>query len=226
MRAIRILCLLVTPALLLGGPPVVFAGGTFVTSVQNGDWNTASTWDKGAPPDAGLGEQVNIAHVVTVQSPGANANVLNIGQPSAGTLVLSSQNVVVPNSVTIHGAGTLRLRPSANGAAGLGQIQALFVAYVGASPTLELDVADYTPSLGDAWSFATISGGSVSGTPNLVAPAGYTIVEDRSVPGVLTLRVTGVPASVPGAHPLLLIPLLSLAGAARVVTSPSARCRR
>jgi hypothetical protein len=63
------------------------AGGTFINTVQDGDWSSVSTWDIRVP-DASMGDQARISHVVAVTSAGQNTNVLHVGW-SAGPGILN-----------------------------------------------------------------------------------------------------------------------------------------
>jgi len=70
--------------------PLAHGGGTFVNTVQNGAWSSASTWDLRVP-DESLGDQARISHVVSVTSAGQNSNVLQVGwSAGAGTLNISA----------------------------------------------------------------------------------------------------------------------------------------
>lgn len=89
----------------------------------------------------------------------------------------------------LNATGTLRLRPAGPDASDLTTIAATNLTF-GTGSTVELDVTDYAPLVGDEWDIVSYSG-TLSGTPtNLTAPPGYLIAIDDSVPGVITLRVT------------------------------------
>ena len=66
---------------------VAHAGGAVVISVQDGDWNTLSTWDIRIPAISS-GDQVEVEHTVGVTLSGAEANVLGI---IGGTLNAASK---------------------------------------------------------------------------------------------------------------------------------------
>lgn len=69
-RSVGALCV----GLALAAP--VSAGGTVVTTVQAGAWNDPAVWDLGAPPSLADDAQAQLRHPLTVDAPGAEANVL------------------------------------------------------------------------------------------------------------------------------------------------------
>ncbi len=87
--------------------PAAFAGGTFINSVQDGDWSSAATWDIG-PPDATPGDQARISHLLSVTSAGQSANVVHVGWSAGnGTLNVSAGNLLAASYLIVGDGGNL-----------------------------------------------------------------------------------------------------------------------
>ena len=110
---------------------------SFVTSIASGNWNDASTWDKGVAPTCD--DIINIAsgHTVTVNAAGSLSKNLNIN--SGGTLTIASgdltvgctlkNNALINNGTLNINGGTLTLngRFDMNNGANLNQSAGSFV---------------------------------------------------------------------------------------------------
>ena len=245
-----------------------FAGGPRVSTVQDGNWLSNSTWDAGRPPLASNFEQAAIDHEVLIDgtvdsfstavaatTPGTIAidgnsfnsqlttigsggglgridisagalvsGVLTVGSSSdglvhirGGALTVSQElrlgvvgdgtllveggaatiDLTAATFVDFGGRGRLVARPTANGVAGLTTIQAGDAA-LDSNARLELDTSAYTPQVGDEWVVLSYSPTLAALSFSVVeAPLGYTVEQDTSVAGQLTLRVTGVASAVP-----------------------------
>ncbi|MCP3998005.1 MAG: hypothetical protein GY722_23540 [bacterium] len=138
--------------------------------------------------------------------------LLSNSAPSEIHIEGSDATITVNNNVDFGDAGELIIYPTANGAAGLTSIDSDDLEF-NSGGTLELDTSLYAPQVGDSWDVFTYTG-TVLGNPgatNLVAPAGYTIIQDSATPGLIKITVTAVPStSVPAAPPWGLMILSTL----------------
>lgn len=140
-----------------------------------------------------------------------------LGGTPAGDMTITGNAASISTTAGLDllASGTLTIEPTANGAAGISTIAASGNVTFGSGATLALDISSYSPSMGDSWDVISY-GGSVSGpAANVVAPPGYTVVEDRGTSGLIKLTVTGVPAApgVSGFGVALLAVLLVMVGA-------------
>ncbi len=147
LRSSALLLLLTVVPIFFAGPAL--AGGTFVTSVQDGDWSDRDTWDVQIPSQAS-GDQVQVEHVVAVNSSGAEANVLLIGVSAQGWLqIVTGELTVAPNNPTnvgVNSPGLLYMQGGTMNAGDLGvgawgQIGQLGL--LGSGWSLNADTADF-----------------------------------------------------------------------------------
>lgn len=138
-----------------------------------------------------------------------------------GAASITVNSTVGSPGFDIFGGGTLRIRPTGNGAAGLSVIHVTAGA-VALGGTIELDTSLYTPQVNDSWDVILVDSGLFSGSfATVVAPEGFTFSQLEvpargSIPEKFVVTVTGVPAP---ALPVLgyvglaaLFALLSMAG--------------
>lgn len=82
------------------------AGASVVTTVQDGSWTNSSVWDLRVP-DASLGDQAQVNHVLSIGGFGLNADVLNLGTAGgAGTLNFIFGELTVESQLTLGAGGT------------------------------------------------------------------------------------------------------------------------
>lgn len=148
-----------------------------------------------------------------------------------GAASIDAQTTAFTN--TFLGVGArVTVRPTANGSAGLSTVLAPNL-QIQAGAALELDTSLYAAQVGDEWDVFTYSGsllGAGSFT-TLTATSGWTVEQDVSTPGVVTLRVTGAPGppAVPtmddSGHIALVALLVCLAACARRTGAGRVRVR-
>lgn len=81
------------------------AGGEYVNTVQDGNWNDPNTWDIRVPI-ASLTDQARIAHNIIANEAGQNTNVLHIGWSAGnGTLTINSGELNVTSSLLVGSDG-------------------------------------------------------------------------------------------------------------------------
>ncbi|MCP3913066.1 MAG: hypothetical protein GY713_19190, partial [Actinomycetia bacterium] len=114
--------------------------------------------------------------------------------PSETHIEGSDATITVSGYTRLGDIGELIIHPTANGAAGLTSIDSHHLQF-NPGGTLELDTSLYAPQVGDSWDVFTYTGTVYAdpGPTNLVAPAGYTIIQEPATPGLIRITVTGVP---------------------------------
>ncbi len=92
----------------LGAACVVRAGGTPVSSIQDGDWADANTWDSGLP-DSRRATTVN--HIVNVTTAGLSAASLDVGRTNDSEVRIEAADLTVTDWIYLGVGlpGSLRL---------------------------------------------------------------------------------------------------------------------
>ncbi|MDK1020513.1 MAG: hypothetical protein QGD90_02615 [Candidatus Hydrogenedentes bacterium] len=168
----------------LGLQGLALAGGPAIFSVQNGPWSDPDTWDAGVP-DAGVGNDAKISHVVGVTAAGQGAGGLSVGYSAgAGTLNISSGDLTIGGTLlgSDGNSGTVNL---SGGTFTLGSLLVInlgtFNMTGGSLVAVTVDIPDNFIS-GNSGSLA-LSGGTLS-LSGVMTIGGVTF----SDPGTLTIE--------------------------------------